>query len=306
MRRSLPCLLLVLLVACPRGESDGTYYDANAELGEPTEPDAQEPAHSRAPAGRPTSDGELAFESILVAPERVTVLDEITADAKLRAGASSFADVEYTWYVNDREVLGVQRPTLDPETGRFRRGDRIEVEAAAIDERGQTARLRSQPLTVANASPRIIDSSAANRVGIDGLVLRAEDPDGDAISWSVLSGPPGVEIDQSGRIRVRQTDIAAAFDGEVVLAASDGHGARSEWHVPVSVNAARDEVKAERTTTTERTRLDMDDEEYERVNLESLDRVMGMSDEDFERYTRQQEDREAEMLRQERERRRRK
>ena len=81
-------------------------------------------------------------------------------------------------------------------------------------------------------------------------------------------------------------DVATA---EVV--ASDPEGARAELHIPVTVNAAREEVLGTRTTTTVRRRRDMTDEEYEKLNIDALDRVMDMSEEEFERHTRDQEER---------------
>ena len=307
MRRSGLILLLFLLPAlsaCPTGEGTGVYYDANANAD--ADAASEDPVEAETPQAEVVEGRKrLAFTGITVEPEAITLLDEITAEATLVEGASSFAEVEYTWYVNDRDLRGVHRNVLDPRTGRYRRGDKIRVTASAMDERGQIATVESGTITIVNSTPRILNTDVDKRVGIDGLVMRAEDPDGDPISWSILSGPPGVEIEAGGRIRVRQVDLEEAFDGEVVVAASDPEGARVEWHIPVTVNAAREEVLGEQTTTTERTRLDMTDEEYERINLESLDRVMQMDDQQFEEYSQQQEEREQEYLEKERKKRKR-
>jgi len=294
-------LLVLALSGCPDDDSDGTYYDANTEMGvevpdEPEAPEETPEAERRKPMG---------FATITIGPEVVTVEDDVVAEATLVAGVSSFAEVEYTWFVNGRDLSGVQAPRLTPRIGRYKKGDRVKVVASVIDERGQTAEKESGTLTIANGIPRILNRDADKRIGIDGLVMKAEDPDGDPLTWSILAGPPGVEIEPGGRIRVRQVDLEEAFDGEVVIAATDPEGARAEWHVPVTVNAAVEEVIGEETTTRERTRLDMTDEEYERANLEALDQVMEMNDEEFDRYTQQQEEREQEYLRQEREKRKR-
>lgn len=291
-------LLAFALSGCPGDEVDATYYDANTEQGIEV-PDAEEAPEEETPARE--GKKPMAFKDITIGPERVTLEDDIVARATLVEGVSSFAEVEYIWYVNDRDLRGVQAPRLTPSTGRYKRGDRVMVAAEAIDEKGQVARAQSPTITIANGFPRILNTDADKRIGIDGLVMKAEDPDGDPLTWSIVTGPPGVEIESGGRIRVRAMDLTEAFDGEVVIAATDPEGARAEWHVPVTVNAARDEVLGERTTTTEQTRLSMTDEEYERANLEALDNVMEMDDAEFERYTRQQEDREAEYLRQKRE-----
>jgi len=164
------------------------------------------------------------------------------------------------------------------------------VVASAIDERGNQAEIAAEAVEILNATPQI-ETDARARRGIDRLVMKASDPDGDRIRWSIEQGPPGISIDSSGRIRVRAVDVAEAFDGEVLVVASDPEGARAELHIPVSVNAAREEVLGTRTTTTVRRRRDMTDEEYEKLNIDALDRVMDMSEEEFERHTREQEER---------------
>jgi hypothetical protein len=298
MRRSPFLFLLLLLVACGGDEPPAEeYYDANEALGVDVESAAAEPDDE--PTERRTV---LSFEKIEIGPERVTVEDVIEARATLRAGASAFAEIEYTWYVNDRDVMGVQRPSIDAAAGRFRKGDVVRVRASAIDEKGQVASIESEEIRIANGTPTVEPVGDVNRrVGIAGLRLEATDPDGDPITWSISQGPPGVSIDRRGVIQVQQVNLTEAYDGEVVVVASDPEGARGEFHVPVQINASREEVMGERTTTRERVRLDMTDDEYEKLNLDSVDRVMEMDDAEFERHTSQQEEREAEYLRKKRE-----
>ena len=91
-------------------------------------------------------------------------------------------------------------------------------------------------------------------------------------------------------MRVKRVDLAEAFDGEVVISASDPDGARAEFHVPVTINAAVEEKKAERKITRTHTRESMSAAEFEKANLDNLERVEKMTSEEFKAYTKQQEE----------------
>lgn len=291
-RRVSLSLALLLLPACGPTESGPTertpapFYDANAEAG--IDADAvisgQADASADAEAARLEGRGAgLNFARIELSPQDVRLNDTIEADAPLRPGASPFAEVEYQWSINGVVLRNVTKGELSPSKGKFRKGDTIQVTATAIDELGHTATITSDEIEILNSTPRIL-TDASRRYGIDGLRLEAEDDDGDELEWSVVAGPPGVEIDRTGLISVRQTDIQEAFDGELIIAATDPDGARAEYHVPVQVNAAREEVQVEVTTTTERNLHNMTDEEYEKANIDAAERVEGMSEAELKEY----------------------
>ena len=307
MRDRLTFLLFASLTVAAGCSSGGTeeatpepHFDANAANDVDIEAGRDDKAHRTEVAVAEVREGRerthLAFDSIDIGPPRVRVDDTIVAEAKLVEGASPFAEIEYTWFKNDVDLRSVQAPRLDSSTGRFGKGDVIYVVASAMDEHGGTAEITSPKIQIANSVPEI-QADASRRIGINGMRMKATDADNDTLQWSILKGPPGVTIDASGRITVRQVDLQEGFDGEVIVAATDPEGARAEWHVPVTINAAREEVTAERTTTRHHTRDSMNDEEYEKVQLDSLDRVMGMSDEEFQRHTEEQERAEEELKR---------
>ncbi len=301
MRTWLYASSLLLLASCGGGEPEEAptapvYYDANAEAERDAAAARQEERDADAAAQEASRAGKapgLAFQGITLGPEQVTIEDVLEAEATLQAGASSFAEVEYTWSVNGRSVLGVSKGELSAATGRFRKGDRVSVKAEAMDERGQIATVESKEIVIANSIPVILND-IARRPGIDGLRMEGADADGDELTWSILKGPPGIYLDNRGVVRVEQRDLDEAFDGEVVIAATDPDGARAELHVPVTVNAAVEEVIGEKTTTTKHYRDTMTDEDYERINLDSGERVMKMTEEEFDAHWADQERREEE------------
>ncbi len=305
-RRLLPLLALLVLPACGSG-SDGPeertpepFYDANAAAGidaDAAMSDRQaqtDEAIADVEAGRGTP---LGFKGeIQITPAEVFVGDTIEAKVRLIDGASAFTDIDWEWTLNGRVLRNVSRSTLTPSVG-YVKGDVITVKATAIDERGNVETKEGPRIVIANSVPRIL-TDASKRYGLDGLRMEAEDDDGDELTWSIEAGPPGVEIDRRGRVTVRQVDIQEAFNGEVVIAATDTSGARAEFHVPVNVNAAVEEVREAFTTTTERHVGNMTEDEYEKANLDAAERVEQMSEEELREYWADQERREDERAKQ--------
>jgi len=227
-------------------------------------------------------------KGVTLSPKKPTVNDVLVASAPVAEGVDGFLDVSYTWYVNGARVSGVTRDELRVGGGRFARGDTVYFVARVENQQGHAAEVASSPIEILNAPPEML-SDVSNARGLDGLKLKASDPDRDSLRWSVEGGPPGISIEPNGRIRVRVVDLKEAFSGEVVFVAEDPQGARAELHIPVAVNAAqaaRTEVKEVQKT---RTREQMTDEEFENANLESGARLEKMSPEELDRYLREQE-----------------
>jgi hypothetical protein len=132
-------------------------------------------------------------------------------------------------------------------------------------------------------------SDVRNASGLDGLKLKASDPDRDSLRWSVEGGPPGISIEPNGRIRVRAVDLKEAFSGEVVFVAEDRDGARAELHIPVAVNAATEATTEVTEVKTIKRREQVSESEFEKANLDAGDRIEKMSPEEFDRYIREQE-----------------
>ena len=233
--------------------------------------------------GEPTPEGEgdsgPGIGTLSLSPEEVRRGDQVVATVTLREGTSRFADVDYSWYVNDEEVLGVARDRLTLSGNRAHKGDRIHVVATVLDEKGRMATRRSETLVVQNTIP-VITTDLSRAAGLRGVRMEAEDADGDRIQWSITSGPPGVTIERNGTIRVRQQDLAEDWKGELVVVAEDDDGARAEFHIPTGVNAAVAAKVEETSVTTTRTLRQMSEEELEKASLEAAEKIEGMSAEE--------------------------
>ncbi len=288
MRIALSTCLAVLLVGCggdttPSAGSGASSGTERAPVAGPEEPQS---AVTRS-GGRAADDGgdrPPSFAQVGILPGTPTVVDDLTAVAKLGAGSSVYTDINYTWLVNDREVLGWSRDHLPADRGEVRKGDRVRVRATARDEKQREAVMESKDLVIANSTPVILsDLRDARRM--NGVRLEASDADpDDQLTWTLREGPPGVTIDTKGRIRVRQVQLDKEWKGEVVFAVADGDGAGAELHIPVAINAAEAD-RIDEKTEQKRVELEkMDPNKVGEAALKDADDVSKMSDEEFKKY----------------------
>jgi len=291
-----PLIVTLALVAC--GDSGGAgsaqpgpivYKDGNAGADvDGALASRRADVEAEGARGR-GGEGPAFAKAVTLEPQKPTVEDTLVATVELEAPISPFTEVKYSWYVNDRRVSGVTGARLQCD-GRFQRGDMVHFVAKATDEEQRSAEVQSRSVQVGNSKP-FVTTDLRKVYGLHGVRLSAQDPDGDTLTWSVGSGPPGISISASGMVRLKQVDIDEEFSGEVVFVAEDPEGARAELHIPVNVNAAREAKVDVKEQKTVRHRGDVSDAEFERASLEAGEAIEKMSPEEFEKYVKQQMDR---------------
>jgi|GEM_PF-2062509 len=294
MRRAL--ILIALLGACTPQEAPEKpigYRDGNAGKDAEGAVAAKEQAALDEAAARAATSEDTAptILELTLTPEEVHLDSVMEATAVINENASSFTDVDYTWYVNGEELRSVRRARISVEDLGAKKKDSIQVAATAIDETGRSSTKKSKRHLVVNSTPYLTSDVSKSR-GLNGLRFTAEDPDGDPLVWEVRAGPPGVTIDRNGFVRVEARDLTEAFDGEVVIAAVDPDGAAAEAHIPVTINAATDGTTEKSVETKEHNRFGSDLKTLEDKNVEALDAIEKMTPEEFDKYVRDQENRE--------------
>lgn len=175
--------------------------------------------------------GSEGAASVRIANSRPSVRAVEIRPGETRAGipVEAFADgadidgdalrYEYRWSVNGERVFGEGSGVLPG--GAFRRGDAISLTVVASDGSEESEPFEVKARTVAN-SPPLFTSLPPGGFNKDFIYQpRASDPDGDAVSYTLIKGPEGmavnggmVEWDASGR----------SGEVEVVLSAEDGNG----------------------------------------------------------------------------------
>lgn len=150
-------------------------------------------------------NGPLEMMQVVLEPADVRMGDRVTAKVKgADTGQGSFR-YGFRWSRNGMMVLESEGEESSLDTVAFARGDVLTVEAAPQDDTSNSRPLRSPPLTIMNGHPKIASAPPAT---IDGgryvYDVKATDPEGDPLTYSLETAPPGMTIDKStGRIEWR-------------------------------------------------------------------------------------------------------
>jgi hypothetical protein len=161
-----------------------------------------------------------------ISPQIPVVGGTIRAEVLAQDKDGDEITILYKWSKNDVVLLNASDTlTLLPDD--FKRGDKISIRVIpeANRQRGSPATIN---LTIANAPPVI--KSSPESFKFDGRVytdqVKASDPDGDTLAYSIKSGPEGVTINPStGQI---SWNVPTDFKGKTTITAAVNDGQGSE------------------------------------------------------------------------------
>jgi hypothetical protein len=137
---------------------------------------------------------------------------------------------KYEWSING-QLAGSGNDNISG----FKRGDKIAVKITPFDGE-RPGKPRTLSVEVQNATPKV---SEGKEPMYDGktftMQINAIDPDGDALSYDLLSGPEGMTIDKkSGTVNWPVKDDSSG-DYPVKVKISDGHGGETTYQLTVTI-----------------------------------------------------------------------
>ncbi len=142
--------------------------------------------------------------------------------------------VTYRWWRNDKQVKEGEESNLD--TLGFNRKDIVAVEVIARDQEASGLPLRSAPIVLGNSSPQIVSIPPAptNRMQYE-YVVQAKDEDGDTVSFTLETAPPGMTIDGVTGFVSWPVNPGLAGTHRVKVMADDGQGGTAWQEFEVSI-----------------------------------------------------------------------
>jgi len=175
---------------------------------------------------------------------RVTLeLDRSAAQALVKARVESIdpdsdeVQYFYRWWHNNKMVKEGSEGVLS--TVGFARKDTLSVEVLPRDEEGEGVSGRSDPVTVANALPEIVSKPVwVSQPNVFEYKVEGNDPDGDALVYTLEVAPPGMTIDKvSGQIT---WSIGSNMSGShrVKVMVNDGQGGNSWQEFEIVIPAS--------------------------------------------------------------------
>lgn len=158
-----------------------------------------------------------------VYPQNPIAGDTLKIDVKAYDREGDTVNFTYQWFKNDFELDETSDALFITEG--YKRDDKISVKLVPDD--GERKGIPVEMFVfIANSSPVLKPS--AETLSLDGSVysyqVRATDPDGDTLTYSLKSAPPGMTINQeNGQIK---WNIPPDYKGkaDITVAINDGHG----------------------------------------------------------------------------------
>jgi len=166
------------------------------------------------------------LREVWIEPKLAYATDRLKANAKSVDSDGDFIYLTYQWEKNG-VVLNEERGEF-LERGQFKKGDSIAVIVTPDDRETLGTPKKSEPHIISNSPPLIV-SSPPTSVEKSTYIYQVEanDPDNDPITFTLKSGPKGMEMDKNtGLIRweIRREDKGKH---SVEIEVSDSEGARS-------------------------------------------------------------------------------
>ncbi len=156
--------------------------------------------------------------------------------AKVEASDADQDDIQFQfrWLRNDKVVSEGSENTV--VLSELAQSDIVTVEATPYDSDGAGKPLRAAPLVVGNNPPRILSvPMMMSSAEIYEYAVRAEDPDGDPVSFELEGAPSGMTIDRATGQVVWRPGVGISVTHHVKIIAADGKGARVWQEFDVSV-----------------------------------------------------------------------
>ena len=156
--------------------------------------------------------------------------------AKVEAFDADQDDIQFQfrWLRNEKVVLEGAESTV--VLSELAQSDIVAVEAIPYDYEGAGKLLRAAPLVVGNNPPKILSVPMMMSNGeLYEYTVRAEDPDGDPVSFGLESGPSGMTMDSAAGQVVWRPGTGISGTHHVKIIAADGKGARTWQEFDVSV-----------------------------------------------------------------------
>lgn len=173
----------------------------------------------------------------VISTARIIPLNPRANDVLKAEMAGSDGDGDPVTFLFEWEKNGESAGRWDTLEGPFQRDDRISLKITPFDgeDYGPSINLTTN---ISNSPPKVSEDGSANMENhIYSYQIRAADPDGDQLKYSLKSAPPGATIDSTtGLIRWK---IPAAFQGRssFVISVADGHGGETLQDLNLDISA---------------------------------------------------------------------
>ncbi|UCD83262.1 MAG: hypothetical protein JSU92_08015 [Deltaproteobacteria bacterium] len=173
--------------------------------------------------------------SMRVTPDPAYSNSDLTVAVEARDRDDDTVSFTYQWTKNDEVIPEENSNTL--VSSNFVKGDVIRVTATPTDGEAEGLPLGYLPITISNAPPAISSSPPQSlSQGAYTYQVKANDPDGDPMSFKLNQAPEGMTIDESsGLIQWRPArENTDSYEIEILVQDNDGGQATQKYTFNIS------------------------------------------------------------------------
>lgn len=177
-------------------------------------------------------------ESVSLSPEFICRGTDLTA--KPVASDHDGDEVRFgcTWNINGREM---PEDSLVLKGDRFRAGDKVSLKVVPIDGNVKGKPFVSQSVVIPNGLPTFVSIPPTDFQGrLYRYDARAVDPDGDSLTYSLISAPRGMTISGATGSVMWQVREDCALEHPVEIGVEDSAGGRSAQKFVLRVSAPQE------------------------------------------------------------------
>lgn len=141
----------------------------------------------------------------------------------------------YQWKRNGEKITGAVGEVLEWHDD-FKKGDKISVEVIPYDGKNEGIWRAEGGFTIPNSPPKITSEPEAKMEGGKfRYPVKAEDPDGDPIEFTLKNAPKGMSIDSKTGLITWDFNEKDIGDYKVEVIASDPEGAKSSQTLTLTI-----------------------------------------------------------------------
>ena len=228
-------ILLLLAVICFSGCNDPEKPPVKVTAEKPKAGVALPVGKSKAFAPGPSQNSPPAITALLLANPRIHRGVDIRIIPEAVDADGDLVQFRYRWFNNDQELFH-DSDTLAGD--QFHKADRISVRVQPFDTESDGPLFYSEEFIIPNAPPRFVTTPPTRfKASFYSYEAQAEDPDNDPLTYHLIQGPAGMEIDRmTGQVSWNVSQEAVGMH-TVIIEVQDQEGmkSRQEWQLDISI-----------------------------------------------------------------------
>ena len=143
---------------------------------------------------------------------------------------------KYQWKLDGNEIIGANEELISWQED-FRKGSIISVAVVPFDGENEGVWIAEGSLIIPNSPPKILSIPESNaNDGKFTYAIKAEDPDGDPIEFTIKNAPLGMTIEPATGIINWVFDENDVGEYSVEIVVSDSEGARASQQIDFNIS----------------------------------------------------------------------